>query len=141
MTLQELAGGLLTLAKTMATPGAKTKYLTRQQGQELVRLLDVTAAVIFAYTWRAEEEDDDSFLGRWRKNAMRELSTLFQSLPALLSLGAGAGPVLLGKIATHLLLLAKMEEYKTREGLKGLEGLKKDITPSAIRDWLPKEDD
>jgi hypothetical protein len=42
-------------------------------------------------------------------------------------------------LAKNIKMSLFLEEYKTKQGFKGIEGLKKQLTPRAIKQFIPKE--
>lgn len=97
--------------------------------------------------------DDDSFIGKLKSKAYRELSTLFQALNPKLYLSTPRSIAFLNDIGAALESLRKLEEYQTtKEGsyeegdLKAINRFKMLLTPQSIKQFqggfnqLPEED-
>jgi len=125
-------------ALTTAVKSRGKKGPTTQQAQESYRLLYVIAITTFVVAM-AGEVDDDSFTGKLKKYALRELTTLTQSLSPTLWLTGGIMVAFLTKFGKNLELLIKLEKYqKNSKGgdkgdLKGYNELKKQFTPKWLR--------
>ena len=150
-------GSLLMQYKTWATPPLLTGLsdmstfisdlkskplagaLTTKEVRELYRIagaiipVAITGAVLIG-----ADDDDDTFLGVLKRKAYRE---------ALLFLGA-INPALwtpvravsfLVELSNNIYELATLETYKTKEGLKGWEGLKKQFTFNAVKPFLTED--
>ena len=90
-----------------------------------------------------EDEDDDSLVGQTIRYAIRELGSPFQAILSVPSLGFGIWADVYTRIGKNLLLIAKREEFKTgpRAGeLKGIAGLKRELTPAAVKQFMSNEE-
>ena len=104
---------------------------------ELYRLSEITALVMLTFGI-VRDENDNSFIGQILNKAYREATTLIQALQPKMFLTAGRTASFITKLGENLTLILKMEEYKTKKGLKGVAGLKKQLTPVAVSN-LKKE--
>ena len=66
--------------RTISRKGDKNKRLNKQQYQELYRMVEVAALVGLGLVLFSDEEDRESFRGRLKYYALRELSTIPQAL-------------------------------------------------------------
>ena len=126
------------LARTLTRLGDKKKRLTWSQFQELYRIAEigVLAAAIMAV---GGEEDRDTFAGKLRFYALREMGTIFNALSTRMILSAGVTIAFLEKFGQNLYLLLTLEKYKTKKGLKGVEALKKQFKPAAVSQFGTKK--
>ena len=104
---------------------------------ELYRLSEITALVMLTFGI-VRDENDNSFIGQILNKAYREATTLIQALQPKMFLTAGRTASFVTDLGENLTLILKMEEYKTKKGLKGVAGLKKQLTPVAVSN-LKKE--
>ena len=125
------------LLRTITKSG---KPLTAEQTAEIYRIAEVTAVVAAVYALSGEaDEDDDSFLGRTKFYAYRELTTLLQALSLPRFLATPASMAWLQRLANNLEMLYTLEKDAKTGELKGWRGLKKQLTPSMVRQMLPSE--
>ena len=86
-----------------------------------------------------DDEDKDTFAGRLKYYAIRELGTLYNALSVRTILSFGVTVAFLEKLSQNLYLLMTLEKYKTRDELKGVAALKKQLTPAAISQFKGKK--
>lgn len=127
------------LGKAIGTLGKAP--LTEEQAHEFLRLAEVTIAAMFVRGWLPEDDEDDTFLGRMIHYIRRETMTMFSVLDPRNFSNAGVAAELVFKLVRDLTLLVILEEYKTKEGLKGWEALKRDLTPAAAKMFRSKDED
>jgi len=126
---------------TMAGNLKKKEYgeaFTSEEAREIYRIVGTTMAVI-AVTSLAGDDDDDSFIGKMKTRAKREVFTLTQGMDPTFWL-SWRSLSYLTQLGTALKNLLFLEEYETKEGLKGVNQLKKAVTPGMIR-ALPDEEE
>ena len=137
-------GPTRTLIKDITTMAGKLKKkqygeaFTSEEARELYRIVGTTMAVI-AVTSLAGDDDDDSFIGKMKARAKREVFTLTQGMDPTFWL-SWRSLSYLTQLGTALKNLLFLEEYETKEGLKGVNQLKKAVTPGMIR-ALPDEEE
>jgi len=132
-----------TITKDLATLAVDLKKkplkeaLTSREARELFRAVRMTAVVLLVLG--LGDKDDKSFIGQLAYKSRREALTVLQAIdPAIW----GSVPRLLSFIATltkNLSSIIKLEEYKTKPGLKGVGGLKRQFTPAVVRQLTPQE--
>ena len=121
----------MSLARTITRLGDPKKRLTKQQFQELYRIAEM-GAIVGAVLSLGVDDEKDTFAGRLKYYAIRELGTIFNALRVLTVLSGGVTVAFLEKLSQNLYLLATLEKYKTKDELKGARALKKQFTPAAI---------
>jgi uncharacterized short protein YbdD (DUF466 family) len=131
-------------AMTMADNLAKKKYgeaLTSKEAREIYRIVGTSISLVMLISMAGadDEDDDNTFLSKMKKRAERELFTLTQGMNPVFWLSWRTGSFL-KQLATALTNIVTLEEYKTKEGYKGVGQLKKTLTPGAIRN-LPKKEE
>jgi hypothetical protein len=112
--------------------------LTTKEAREIYRFIGLTVTALIVGALALAESDDDSFTGQVLKRVYRESMTLLQGVDPSLWL---ATPRLMGfitQLGKNLKAIATLEEYKTKSGLKGLEGLQRQLTPRAIKQFEEK---
>jgi hypothetical protein len=126
------------LARTLTRLGNPKKRLTQQQFRELYRIAEM-GAILLAVMSLGIDEDKDTFAGRLKYYAIRELGTLYNALTPRTMLTAGVTIAFLEKLSQNLYLLMTLEKYKTRDEFKGAAALKRQITPAAISQFKKKK--
>lgn len=124
---------LAALGRSITGLGDPKKRLTSEQASELYRVMETGAAALAARAMAGDLEKDDSFTGKVIKYMLRELTTLFQAMKPTTILTAGVTVAFIEEFAKNLELLITLEEYKTKEGLVGLDRLERQFTPSALK--------
>ena len=132
-TVQDAAS----LARTLTRLGNPKKRLNKQQAWELLRIAEI-GAIVVAVSAVTDQGSRDTFSGKLKYYAMRELTTLFQALSVRTMLTLGVTVAFLEKFSSNLQLLVNLEGYKTKSGYKGVEGLKKQFTPAAVTQFQKK---
>lgn len=127
------------LARTLTRLGDPKKRLTQQQFQELYRIAEMGAILVAISSLLDTDEDKDTFAGRLKYYAIRELGTLYNALTPRTMLTFGVTIAFLEKLSQNLYLLMTCEKYKTRDELKGVAAMKKQLTPAAISQFKGKK--
>jgi len=119
-------------AKDMKTksPG---KALNSREAKELWRFFLLGSFVAVVGILVAAEKDDRSFMGQIKAKAYRELNTLMQGVGPGLWLSVPRILVFAKQLGANLQNILTLERYKTKRGLKGVEGLKRQLTPVAVK--------
>ena len=131
------AGILRTTVKDMTTMMKDLKNkpageaLTTREAHEIYRIIALTTAALIVFGMG--DEDDKSFIGRLRWKVRSESLSMISALSPLFWTGYPRIWTFMKQLAGNVQALILMEEYKTRPGLKGAEGLKKQFTPGALR--------
>jgi len=119
-----------TLMRDLKTKPIKDTATSRE-ARELYRLLYVMAAVLIFLG--IGDEEDRSFVGQLSYKLRSESLSMISAISPEMWL---ATPRILGfltQLGKNVQSLILLEEYKTKPGLKGVEGLKKQFTPAPIR--------
>ena len=136
--ISSTAQNAASLARTFTRLGDPKKRLTWSQAQEFYRIAEI-GALVTAIMAAGVDEDKDTFVGKLKFYALRELSTVFQALSIRTILSFGVTVAFLEQLSKNLYLLMKLEKYKTKKGLKGVEGLKRQFTPALISQFKGEE--
>lgn len=107
--------------------------LTTREAQELKRLIGIVTFATIVGAMMIGDDDDRSFIGQLRAKAYREMMTLMQGVDPKLWLSSPRVLTFLAKLGDNLHKILILEEYKTKEGYKGVEGLKKQLTPVVVK--------
>lgn len=134
-----IAEDALALGRGLATLGKKPP--TPEQAVEMYRLAELAAITMFLMSATKDFEDDDSFQGKTLRYMVREIGSPFQALLSVPSLGFGIWADVYTRIGANLLLIAKRERFKTKPGLKGVAGLKRELTPAAVKQFMKPAND
>lgn len=150
------AGAALMQYKTWASPIIRTvskdittllsdlrakpagEALTTREAREIYRLIGLTTTVLIVGATALGEEDDETFIGQVLKRIYRESMTLLQGVDPSMWLGT---PRLVGffkQLGDNIKSIVLLEEYKTKPGLKGVYGLQKQLTPRAVKQFIPE---
>jgi GNAT superfamily N-acetyltransferase len=151
-------GGTLTQYKTWAIPVLRTNLknlidtgknlkdmpvgeaLTQREAIEIYRLVGLTLTAYIVWAMVGADEEDDSFVGQLLNKVKRETFTLIQAVDPTLFFGDPRLSSFLQQLAKNIKMSLFLEEYKTKPGLKGIEGFKRQLTPRAIKQFQkPKE--
>jgi uncharacterized protein YfbU (UPF0304 family) len=139
--VRRTATDLLTMAKHLHNKQYGSA-LTCEEAREIYRIVGTTIAITTVLALSGDDEDDDqnTFIGKMYWRAKREVYTLTQGLDPRFWLMLPRTVTWLYKLSEAMINLATFEEYKTKEGLKGVNQLKKAVTPGMIR-ALPDEEE
>ena len=119
-------------SKDMKAKGLN-EALTSKEAKELWRFLLIGCFVAIVGTMIAAEKDDRSLIGQIKAKAYRELNTLMQGIGPGLWLSVPRIMVFAKQLGANLQDIMTLERYKTKRGLKGVEGLKRQLTPQVVR--------
>jgi hypothetical protein len=138
------ANNLSTLAKKIGR-GEMKDALTSREMAETYRVIELSTVLVMVGAYVMAENDDDTFIGKLKARAYMEAMTLmsgvdpttFVSTPRLVSF--------MQELAENLKLIATLETY-TQDSqwgeagdLKGVKGLQRQFTPTAIEQFIPKK--
>jgi hypothetical protein len=116
--------------------------LTTKEAIEIYRFIEMTAFVTITMMMLGVDEEDDSFIGKLKFRAFREANTLIQGFNPALWLGASRMAGWLGNLGKAIEEIILLEEYKTKDGLKGVDRLKREtIEFNAVRQFKNKDDE
>jgi hypothetical protein len=102
--------------------------LSSMEARELYRIIGLTSTVLIGLSMMGDD-DDDSFMGLVRAKAQRESLTLLQALGPKLWTSTPRTMTFIKDFGQNIEAIIRAEEYKTKEGYKGVEGLKRQFTP------------
>ena len=149
------AGGMITQYKTWAVPIFRTLsqdlislgkkivgkgQITKQQVTELYSMLEIGAVGLLTGVYVIDNAKDDSLVGQLKKRVYNEFMTLYGALDPKTLTTVPRAVKLIEDLGKNISMIIKLEKYKTKPGLKGVEGLKKQFTPKAIRQFAPVEE-
>jgi hypothetical protein len=133
-------------ALTMADLLRKKQFgeaVTVQEAREIYRIVGTTMAITTVLALCGSDDDDENydntFIGAMKTRAIREVYSLTQGMDPVFWLSWRTGSYL-KQLATALDNLLTLEEYETKEGYKGVEQLKKAVTPGVARKLVDKEE-
>lgn len=152
-------GGTATKYKTWAIPILRTTYkdlvdlgkiikkedfktvIKSREFQELYRALEMSVVLLAVGSYVMSEEKDDTFIGKLKNRAYIEAMTFLGGVDPTMFLSTPRIYSFTQKLAENLKSIIKLEEYQKntqwgRKGeLKGVEGLKRQFTPSILRNF------
>jgi len=108
--------------------GRKKGALSTTEAKELYRIIGLTSTVLIALSMLSGDDDDD-FMGQIGSKTQRESLTLLQALDPKIWLSTPRTLKFLNDLGNNIHAVIKMEKYKTKEGYKGVEGLKRQLSP------------
>ncbi|MFZ5365442.1 MAG: zeta toxin family protein [Patescibacteria group bacterium] len=125
---------------TLMTTYSNIKTLIKMAGQkkfaktEFLELTRITLISISMYLLMATlfDDDDDSFLGKLATKAKRESMSLIEALKPTTWASTFRMQAFFIDLAKNVMSMINMEKYKTKEGYKGWEGLKKTLKPTMV---------
>ena len=121
----------------MIGKGDISKVMQTREFQELFRATLTTALIALAGKGMVDD-DDDSFLGEILRKAYRESMSILGAIdPTVLTSVRLAA--FLADLAASLKMIVTLEEYKTKEGLKGVGKLKQTVTPKVVKQVIGKD--
>jgi hypothetical protein len=114
--------------------------LTTKEAKELYRMIGLTAVVLLVGSLSGVDDDDGSFIGKLKKRAYREATTLTQGIDPKLWFSAPRILSWLTQISIALHNIMILETYKTKDELKGVNQMKKALIPGIVRQ-LPDDEE
>lgn len=112
------------------------KELRGQSATELIRTLEILAVPLIIGALMADKDEDKGFINKLKQRVLMEAMSLYGALNLKSLVATPRIYTLIQDLVGNLGLLIKLEEYKTGDNVgksKGLEGLKKQFTPRAIK--------
>jgi hypothetical protein len=113
------------------------KRLTSRESREIYRIIVLTAVAMSVGSLGGD--DDDTLLSKTIAKMYRESMSLIQGLDSSFWLSAPRVMSFLVSLGKNITEIMKLEEYKTKPGLKGVEGLKRQFTPKLIKQFQTKD--
>ncbi len=140
-----VARTLIADGKTLMGNIKDGKPLDNRAKKELIRFAYLTGAVFIAGAMAGADDtdddtDDESYIGKLKARAYREAMTLTQGINPLIFVGVPRTWTWVKDTVKALKDLVILEEYKTKEGLKGVNELERQFTPGVVRS-LPKDEE
>lgn len=132
------------MSKFLLSRGAQEGVRGKRAFLETYRMLEL-GAFVAAVGYLIMDEDDDSFIGKMKQRAYQEAMTLFGAPQAIFT--NPRLPTFLFDLSKSLGSIFKLETYKTSKfgeyeagDLKGLEQLKKQLTPRFLKQFEGKDE-
>lgn len=123
----------------MIREGDFAKTVKSREFNELFREALVSTFLVLAFKGMLPDEDDGSFLSTVLKKSYQDAHTMLGAMDPTMVVRVRMMGFLMD-LATALKQIATLEEYKTKEGYKGVDTFMRAITPKAVRGILPKDE-
>jgi|TARA_Y100000296_G_scaffold8879_2_gene10459 hypothetical protein len=133
-TLITTAHNIRILSKRIIAREGKD-ILKSRESRETMRFIVISMVTYLAISSLFDDEEDDTLYGQVLSKVKRESLTLLGAVDPTLMTGEPRLLSFLDDLAKNIKALILLERYKTKEGLKGLEGLKRTFTPRAIKQF------
>jgi len=140
---------IASLTRSITRLGDKNKRLTKKQIRDFYRIAEtgVILGAAFAGFGQFIDEDDDSYLGKFKKYIIRDLATNFSGLNPWTVLSGGVTIAFLERLRKNLRMIVTFEPLGTDKEKKrakkrrgyGYTGLKKQFKPTLIEHISPTE--
>ncbi len=132
-----LARTLLTDGETLVKNMKDGKPLDDRARTELIRFSYLTGSVFIVGAMAgADDKEDKSYIGKAKARMYREAMTLTQGMNPLLFIGVPRTWTWVIDTVKALKDLILLEEYKTKDGLKGTGELKRQFVPGVARQMV-----
>lgn len=118
--------------KKLRTEGFDKTIKTREF-QELFRM-GILSTVMVAAGKTLVDDDDDSMLGQILRKSYRESLSLIGALDLNMLTASRLGSFI-ADLTDALMKIATLEEYKTKEGYRGVAKLQRTLTPTAVKSY------
>lgn len=114
--------------------------LNSAHARELYRIVGMSAAIIAtgSMVYGDDDDDDETMQRKVLRRVYTESLTILQAVDPSVW-GTVRAASFLGTLSRNLSMLAKLEQYEDESGLKGLDGLGRQLTPRTIKQFLPEE--
>ena len=109
------------------------------EAKELLRAIELVVFILVLGAYVKSNEKDDSFVGKLGHRVYVESLTILGAFESVITAPIPRVLTFLDTLGKNLRTLILLEEYKTKGGLKGIEALKRQFTPSIFRQMMPKE--
>ena len=139
--IREVSHNINSLSHLIKEEGFK-KSLSSREFHELLRLVTIMGIVgLTAYSLglTEEPEEDDSFVKIILKKATRDALSLIGALDPKVITSEPRFFSFISDLGEAFSQIIRLEKYKTKEGLKGIEKLKRTITPRAIKQFMEEK--
>jgi len=133
-----VSNNLLTISKNLSK-GEFKKTATSRELKEILRAAEITTAVIFLGN-KFLDKENDSFLGKLTKRLYTEALTILGALDTKTMLAVPRLVSFVENLGQAISSIVKLEEYKTKEGYKGVNQLKRELTPSFLKQFNKPEE-
>jgi hypothetical protein len=135
-----LARTLITDGETLIGNIKEGKPLDDRAKKELIRFAYLTGAVFIVGAMAGADDDEDkTYIGKAKARLYREAMTLTQGINPLLFIGVPRTWTWLIDTGKALKDMVLLEEYKTKDELKGPNELKKQFVPGVVRGAIKEE--
>lgn len=137
--LLSTASNLKVISQTIKNEGTKKAFKSKEFG-ELTRGTLLTAGLGLMLYMIMSDDNDDSFLGKLKQKIARESMTSLSALDPNMWASTPRLWQFTADLSSALTMIAKLERYKTKDGLKGVEKLKRTLIPSVMRSFFAEPD-
>jgi hypothetical protein len=129
-----LARTLITDGETLFNNIKEGKPLDDRAKKELIRFAYLTGSVFIVGAMAgADDKEDKSYIGKAKARLYREAMSLTQGMNPILFIGVPRTWTWVIDTTKALKDLVLLEEYKTKDELKGPAELKRQFVPGAVR--------
>lgn len=112
--------------------------LTTREARELFRAIRLSFIAVLVLGFG--DREDKTFIGQLSYKARREVLTILQALSPILWTSTPRMVGFVTQLGKNIQSIIMLEEYKTKPGLKGVGGIKRQFTPSVVRQLTPDEE-
>lgn len=123
--------------KAVTTKHKGKERFTSKESREIYRIIGLTSVAMAIGSMGGDEED--TLISKTIAKMYRESMSLIQGLDSSFWLSAPRAMSFLVSLGKNIKQLIKMEEYKSKPGLKGVEGFKRQFTPKLIKQFISKD--
>ena len=137
--LRAIVGDLAKVTK-MASGGKFKEASKSREFHELLRASAVTSAVAITGLAVFDDDDDEGFVNTLLRKTHREALTILGAINPAVIAGEPRLMSFVADLAKSITMIIKLEQYKTKQGLKGVAKLKRTVTPRVIKTIIGKEE-
>lgn len=120
--------------KKMALKGDIKSLAGSREFHELLReTLVLTVLTLAGQMWFGDDDDDDSFTGAIIKKSFRDAFSLIGALDPKTFASVPRTISFINDLGEALSSIIRLEKYKTKDGLKGVQQLERELTPGFVR--------
>jgi len=139
-TLLSTMQNITTLSKDILQRKVTFKgFLNDKRTRETVRFIMISFITYLAISNLFDDEEKDTIYGNTLKKIKQESLTLLSTIDPRMWTSQFRLQSFIDDLAKNVSSLILLEKYKTKPGFKGFEGLKRQLTPRAVKQFLPKK--
>ncbi len=132
-SLTSMTGNVKKMVKMLKDEKGLKRIINPIKTKEFQELFRATIPMLVLYSLFSAKDDDDSYTNQLITKIRREILSSISALSPKMWLGIPRMQTFLEDIGTGIDQLLKLEEYKTIEGKKGIQTLKRTVTPQVIK--------